>query len=191
MKTKKVKGFTLIELIVVIAIIGVLAAILVPSMLGYVKKSKIQNANSAAATYLKACNSALTELDELDYVYNGTSITITGNSAAKITDGVADAAELFDYMKAYADISATTLVKIEIRDGVAVAAAAKSGKYFGTSPSSFTNKTYDKIVKGDTDDAKLTAAFKAAVDKYAEKHPESSNSGGTNTPPADTPAQES
>ena len=40
MNKKKQKGFTLIELIVVIAIIGVLAAILVPSMIGYVKKSK-------------------------------------------------------------------------------------------------------------------------------------------------------
>ncbi len=37
---RKKKGFTLIELIVVIAIIGVLATILVPSAIGFVKKSK-------------------------------------------------------------------------------------------------------------------------------------------------------
>ena len=40
MTRNRKRGFTLIELIVVIAIIGVLAAILVPSLIGYIKKSK-------------------------------------------------------------------------------------------------------------------------------------------------------
>lgn len=55
---KNKKGFTLVELIVVIAILGVLAAILVPAFTGYVTKSKdaqkIANANSYCTAYQTA-----------------------------------------------------------------------------------------------------------------------------------------
>lgn len=62
---RNVKGFTLFELIIAIAIISVLSAVLIPNISAYVRDAKIREANGNAEAVFRATQDWLTE-QEID-----------------------------------------------------------------------------------------------------------------------------
>lgn len=167
MKTAK-KGFTLIELIVVIAIIGVLAAILVPTMLGYVKKAKLSSANTIASSVYKSINIAFVELSEEDknlsdgeISFDCSASTYAATDWSGVDSGIQSAfkTKMENY---FADIKKVQKIKAKIQGGTCVAVAVTvDGIYIGTAPSGvvttinydyigFSNAFSDAVLKADS-----------------------------------------
>lgn len=73
------KGFTLVELIIVIAIIAILAALLVPSMVGYLEEARTTTKIANARTVYSAAAAA-----EAMCIANGITVTSIGSASALV-----------------------------------------------------------------------------------------------------------
>lgn len=73
MRMKRLKnhdGFSMVELIIVIAIMAILAGALAPTLIKYVNKSRITSDLNTASEIAKATQLALVDKEVADYVFN-------------------------------------------------------------------------------------------------------------------------
>ena len=84
------KGFSLVELIIVIAIMAVLVGVLAPQFLRYVEQSRVQKDESAMGEVNNAVKIACSLEEVYDALGAGTTTISFGASSAALTSGVTE-----------------------------------------------------------------------------------------------------
>ena len=155
MSDMRTKGFTLIELIVVIAIIAVLAAILVPSMIGYMHDSKLGTANANAklvfehtSIYCTECEVAGTPMSAERTVTDLRGRTASDEGIEYLTDGEHLEEALVILMGSSGRV---TGIAISVTNGHGIAQEAKWAKnesdlFIGHYPGEYTEKQAQGIL---------------------------------------------
>ena len=110
----KNKGFTLTELIVVIVIIGVLAAVLVPSLVSYVNKARMSANYQEAMEVKRVMDLAIVEQQKL-------TISLIGDETLDVTLETYDDFESVDIKDFYEDNTGEALpeeVDVDVDGGM-------------------------------------------------------------------------
>jgi type IV pilus assembly protein PilA len=130
MKTNMQKGFTLIELMIVVAIIGILAAVAIPAYQDYLNRSKMTEVLAAVG----ACK---TSVSEYAAAKNKLPTTITESGCSGGTESATQYASNLD-------VAAGGVIKATVAN-----IAAETGKLVEMSPSKTAMPTFTQAGDGD------------------------------------------
>ena len=100
---KNNKGFTLVELIVVLVILAILAAILTPALLGYIDRARAEKDYSTAQTIRVAAQAAIDQAYGDGKTCGGTAVTSIADM--KQTDWTANNTTTDKYAKLVFDLA--------------------------------------------------------------------------------------
>lgn len=115
------KGFSLVELIIVIAIMVILIAVLAPQYLRYVEKSRVASDQNTIVEYINAMQTIASD-PEINIPSGSTTLTVTIQSDGKIAVG----ADLEKLLTDYGILDSTTIANSKVQS---TAYKGSSGKY--------------------------------------------------------------